>query len=167
MDAMKHKTPVILAAAIAVLAAAGCAPPFPKDLLASVDRNVPFADLQKDPDQHRGAVLMLGGTIVDTKNQKEGTQIEVLQKPLDGEGRPEPTDATGGRFVVQTKQFLDAAIFHRGRSITVIGEVVGSKMMLLSEVEYRYPVLSAKDLHLWAPYTGPQFSIGIGVFKGY
>lgn len=146
---------------------AGCAPPFPKELLDKTEKNVPFAALQKEPERFSGKLLMVGGTIVDTKNLKKGTQIEVLQKPLDGEGRPATTDETGGRFLIVTSQFLDGAIYHRGRSVTIIGEVAGSKAQTLGEIEYRYPVLTAKELHLWSPYSGPRFSIGVGVFRGF
>ena len=146
---------------------AGCAPPFPRELLDKVDMQVPFAVLQKEPERYTGKLLMLGGTIVDTKNLKEGTRIEVLQKPLDGEGRPVQTDETGGRFLVATAQFLDAAVYHRGRSLTIIGEVSGSKVQPLGELEYRYPVLTAKELHLWAPYAGPRFSVGVGMYRGF
>jgi outer membrane lipoprotein len=155
----------VLAAVMTTVAA--CSPPFPKELLDKVDRNVTFAEVQKDPGSHAGKLLMLGGMIVDTKNLKDGTRIEVLQKALDGEGRPELTDATGGRFLVLTTQFLDGAVYHRGRTITVVGEVAPPQVLPLGEIEYRYPVLSARSLHLWSPYTGPSFSIGVGVYGGY
>jgi outer membrane lipoprotein len=158
---------ILLAAAIAAGVTAGCAPPFPKDLLDRTEKNVPFSALQKEPERFSGKLLMLGGMIVDAKNLKAGTQIEVLQKPLDGEGQPVATDETGGRFLVVTSQFLDGAIYHRGRSITIIGEVAGSKLQLLGELEYRYPVLTAKGLHLWEPYSGPRFSVGVGVYRGF
>jgi outer membrane lipoprotein len=158
---------ILLAAAIAASVATGCAPPFPKDLLDRTEKNVSFTALQKEPERFSGKLLMLGGTIVDTKNQKAGTQIEVLQKPLDGEGQPAVTDETGGRFLVVTSQFLDDSIYHRGRSVTIIGEVAGSKVQMLGELEYRYPVLTAKGLHLWSPYSGPHFSVGVGVYRGF
>lgn len=156
---------VMLATATAI--ATGCSPPFPRDLMEKVDRGIAFAEVQKNPQAHAGKLLMLGGMIVETKNLKHGTRIEVLQKPLDGQGRPELTDATGGRFLVMTTQFLDGAVHHRGRMITVVGEVAPPQVLPLGETEYRYPVLSARSLHLWAPYTGPRFSIGIGVYHGF
>jgi outer membrane lipoprotein len=157
---------VVIAVVMAV-ALAGCSPPFPRELLGKVEKNVPFTALQKGPEKYAGKLLLLGGMIVDTKNLKEGTRIEVLQKPLDGEGRPEQTDETGGRFLILTQQFLDSAVFHRGRSITVVGEVVAPQVLLLGEVEYRYPVLAARSMHLWSPYSGPHFSFGVGVYRGF
>jgi outer membrane lipoprotein len=157
----------LVSACIAALMLLACSPPFPRELLEKVEKNVPYTALQKVPEKYAGKLLMLGGTIVDTKNQKEGTRIEVLQKPLDGEGRPELTDETGGRFMVVTHQFLDSAVYHRGRMVTVIGEAAAPQVLPLGEIEYRYPVLVAKGLHLWSPYSGPHFSFGVGVYRGF
>jgi len=158
---------IMLAAALAASVAMGCAPPFPKELLDKVEKNLSFSELNKAPESHTGKMMMVGGTIVDMKNLKEGSQMEVLQKPLDGEGQPALTDETGGRFLVVTQTYLDAAVFHRGRSVTIIGEVTGSKVQPLGEIEYRYPVLTAKELHLWSPSSGPRFSIGVGMYRGF
>ena len=157
-----HYIPAVLALLLMV---AGCAPPFPKDLLEKVSPNVSFQALKENPDKHKGALVMLGGMIVDAKNLKEGTVIEVLQKPLDSGARPLNTDATEGRFIITSEKFLDAAVYHRGRLITVIGEVIGRKTQPLGDVEYQYPLISAKDLHLWAPSSVPRFYFGIGVSK--
>jgi outer membrane lipoprotein len=156
-----------LAAMFAAMILVSCAPPFPRELLEKVDRNVIFADLMKDPYRYEGKLVMFGGMIVKTTNLREGTQIEVLQIPLDSDGRPLPTDETGGRFLVLVDRFLDAAVYERGRSVTVIATTAGAKVLPLEEIEYRYPVLNAKAIHLWAPYAGPRFSIGIGVYRGF
>jgi outer membrane lipoprotein len=162
---MKRKVILSLAATlVAVPLLVGCSPPFPKELLEKVE-NVPFTALQKDPDKYAGKLLMIGGMIVDTTNLKEETRIEVLQKSLDHEGRPELTDETGGRFLIMTKQFLDGAVYHRGRLITVIGDVAGLQVLPIGETEYRYPVITATALHLWLPYSGPYFSVGVGVYR--
>ena len=156
-----------LAVLALLLLASGCAPPFPKDLMAQVDGTALYADVQKEPERYRGKVLMVGGMIVETKNLQEGTQFEVLQKPLEGNGRPRETDESGGRFLVLSPQFHDAAVFQRGRAITFIAEVVGQRAQPLGEISYRYPVLKARETHLWSPYAGPRFSIGIGVYRGF
>ncbi len=148
------------------LGSAGCGPPFPKQALEKVDKSLSFRELQKDPERYRGRWVMLAGMIVDVKNLKEGTLIEVLQKPMDSRGRPLQGDVTEGRFIVSSEKFLDAAVYQKGRELTVVGEVAGSTVKLLSEIEYKYPVLAAKDLYLWEPaYTGPRFFFGIGVTK--
>ncbi len=165
---MKKTGIAALCIVLAAFSLTACSPPFSRELLDRVDRNVTFAELQKEPERYRGKMFMLGGIIVEARNLKEGgTQLEVLQQPLDGEGRPAETDETGGRFLVVAQQFLDTAIFHRGRVVTFIAEGAGQEVRPLGQIEYRYPLLTAKAIHLWAPYSGPRFSVGIGVYRGF
>jgi len=142
---------------------AGCAPPFSKETLDKVNRSVSFQELKKEPEKYKGASVMLGGMIVGSKNTKEGTLIEILQKPLDTEGRPLQTDSTEGRFLIQSVAFLDPAVYHEGRLITVVAEVIGRKELPLDDIIYAYPLLKVQDLHLWEPSQGPHFFFGLGV----
>jgi outer membrane lipoprotein len=141
----------------------GCAPPFPKETLDKVNKDISFLALKAEPEKFKGTWVMLGGMIVATKNTKEGTLIEVLQKPLDTDGRPRQTDATDGRFLVQSDAFLDSAVYHEGRLITVVAEVVGRKELPLDEIVYAYPHLILKDMRVWSPSSGPRFFFGVGV----
>lgn len=147
----------------AIVPTAGCAPPFPKETLDKVNRSVSFQELKKEPEKFKGAWVMFGGVIVASKNTKEGTLIEILQKPLDSSGRPLETDSTEGRFLAQSDAFLDSAIYYQGRQVTVVAEVIGRKELLLDEIMYPYPHLLVKDLHLWSPSTEPRFFFGVGV----
>jgi outer membrane lipoprotein len=145
------------------LITAGCAPPFPKETLDKVNRNITFLELKKEAEIFKGTWVMLGGMIVGSKIAIEGTLIEILQKPLDSDGRPLQTDSTEGRFLIQSDTFLDPAIYHAGRLITVVAEVVGRKELPLDDIMYSYPLLIVKDQHLWEPSQGPHFFFGIGV----
>ncbi len=142
---------------------AGCAPPFPRETLDKVNRNVTFQELKKEPEKFKGTWVMLGGMIVASKNTKEGMLMELLQKPLGSNGKPLETDSTEGRFLVQSDTFLDSAVYHEGRLITVVAEVIGRKELPLDDIVYPYPLLMLKDLHLWDPSEGPRFFFGIGV----
>ncbi len=154
---------IVLAAAAAVLTAAACAPVFSPEAMARVDRTVTFRQLQAAPDAYRGKWVLMGGVILATRNSQEGTSIEVLERPVDGHGRPIETDASGGRFLIQTNQFLDPADFHQGKRISLVGEVSGQEVHPLGEMQYRYPVLIARELHLWEPRSSPQVSFGFGI----
>jgi outer membrane lipoprotein len=139
-----------LLSALALMAlVTGCANPFPQDLLAKVEKNVTYQAFQDEPGRYDGKLMMFGGEIVETKNVENGAWIVVLQKQLDREGRPNWAAESGGWFLVSTESNLDVGAFRRGRSITVIGIVDGSKPMPLSETEYWYPLLVAQQLHLW------------------
>jgi outer membrane lipoprotein len=153
----------VFCALFALLLTSACAPPFPQQMLARVDRNLSLKELQKNPDNYKGAWVMLGGMIVAARNTKEGTVIELLQKPLDSAGRPLQTDTSEGRLLIVADEFLDAAVYHAGRELSVIGEVSGQKVQPLGEIEYNYPLVQARSLHLWDPASGSRVSFGIGV----
>lgn len=142
---------------------AGCTPSFPRDLLDRVDRRVTFRELLRDPENFKGAWVMLGGVIIACKSAQDGTDLEILQTPLDNDGRPRDMDKSEGRFMVHSQAFLDPAVYQRGRLISLIGEAAGGKSMPLDASVYQYPVLNAKALQLWKPVAGPRFYFGIGV----
>ncbi|HEY6010573.1 MAG TPA: Slp family lipoprotein [Nitrospirota bacterium] len=142
---------------------AGCAPIFPREAMDQVNTSLAFSSLRNNPDQFKGQRVMLAGVIISSKNSKDGTYLEVLQKPMNSRGRPEETDESEGRFIAQSAEFLDAAVYRTGRQITVIGEVLGRKELPLDEILYAYPLLAVKHLHLWEPYSGPRFFFGVGV----
>jgi outer membrane lipoprotein len=138
---------LIIAAALACLSA--CAHVIPKDTLQQVDTELTFSALQKAPEEYKGKVVVLGGIIVGLVNKKEGTILEVYQTQMDREGRPIKLDISGGRFLVLYKGLLDSEIYRKGRRVTIAGIVQGEKVMRLGELEYHYPYLVIKDLHLW------------------
>ena len=154
---------ILVSCLFALFVTAGCAPPFPKETMDKVNRNISYQELKKGPEKFKGTWVMLGGMIIASKNTKEGMLIEILQKPLDTDGRPLQTDSTEGRFLIQSDTFLDPAVYHEGRLITVVAEVIGRKELALDDIMYTYPLLSVKDLHLWEPSQGPHFFFGIGV----
>jgi outer membrane lipoprotein len=142
-----------------------CAPVISKQSLREVDAGLTFQELIKDPDRHKGKVVLLGGQIVTSTVRDGETWVEVLQQPLNWQERPEDTDLSYGRFLVRFLDFRDPAIYLAGRKITVAGEVQGKKVLRLKEIEYHYPVLIPRESYLWKPEAGggPFFHIGIGV----
>jgi outer membrane lipoprotein len=89
--------------------------------------------------------------IIGAKNVKDGTLIEVLQKPTDRPGRPKDVDLSNGRFMALYEGYLDVAIYSRGREVTTCGEVQGKEVLPLGEISYTYPLISIKETHLWRP----------------
>ncbi len=133
------------------LLVSGCAPVISKELRTQVAREITFREVIQDPDVYKGKLVLLGGVIIGAKNLKEGTLIEVLQKPADRQGRPRDVDQSEGRFMALYEGYLDAAIYSEGREVTVAGEVKGKRVLPLGEIEYVYPLISIKELYLWPP----------------
>jgi outer membrane lipoprotein len=142
-----------------------CTAAISKDQLQTVDSAITFPALLKNPEGYKGKNVLLGGQIVNTQVKKGETWVEVLQKPLDWQQRPKNTDESLGRFLIRFSDFRDPAIYAPGRQITVLGEVLGKKVLPLKELEYSYPVLAPRESHLWKPEesTSPSLHFGIGV----
>lgn len=157
----RHLSFAVLAVLAAALAA--CAPTFSREAMDRVSRDVSFRDVQKDPLRFKGTWVMVGGMILETRNSPEGTSIEVLQRPLDSRGRPEETDETEGRFIIVSAQYLDPAVYYGGKRISIVGEVTGQEVRPLGGINYLYPMIAAREVRLWEPWSEPRFSFGIGI----
>jgi len=130
----------------------------PESIEHPVDRSVTYADLKRDPDALKGKVLALGGVVLNAKNLKEGTEIEVLQLPMNRYDQPDsPTEASEGRFRVLDPEHHDPAVL-KGRRITLVGEVIGKKIATIDEFEYPFPYLSARFIHVWAERRGTNYN---------
>ena len=127
----------------------GCVHAVSRNVLQEVDREITFSALLNDPIAYKGRVVLLGGVIVSTINKQEGTLLEVYETRLDREGRPTDIDRSEGRFLALYEGFLDSEIYAAGRQVTIAGTVQGEKIQPLGEVEYRYPYLLVKEIHLW------------------
>jgi outer membrane lipoprotein len=127
----------------------GCTYAISPAVADKADRTIPFEKLQADPEVYKGKLLILGGTIAQTTNIKQGTLIEVVQKRLDYWGKPERTKETGGRFFLFYRGFLDPMVYSPDRDITVAGEVLGISSPMLGDKQYDYPVVLSKELKLW------------------
>jgi outer membrane lipoprotein len=134
---------------VSVLFAAGCGPVISKSLRDQVDNNLTFSEVSKFPDAHKGAVVVWAGVIIEAKNTREGTLLEILQRQADFFGAPEEADRTEGRFLALYPSYLDVAVYSKGREVTVGGEVHGRRVMPLGEIQYTYPLVLAKEIYLW------------------
>lgn len=126
-----------------------CAHIISKDILKEVDKEVSFEELQKDPGKYQGKTVLLGGVIVKTENKQDGTLLEIYQTEIDAYGKPRKTDISQGRFLALYEDFLDSEIYSKGRKVTVAGVIKGGEVKKLGEIDYHYPYLLIKDLHLW------------------
>ena len=135
----------------------GCAPLIFRELRREVSKDITFKEVIKDPDSYKGKILLLSGVILGSKNKKEGTLVEVLQKPADMHGRPKDVDDSAGRFLALYDGYLDAEIYSRGREVAVAGEIKGKRVLPLGETDYTYPLISIREIHLFKARAKPTF----------
>ena len=142
---MKHAIPNLLLLAALTFSCA----PLSQEVMRQVDQNLTYTVVQKNPEAYRGKNVLWGGVIIETITRPGETLIKVRETELDYEKRPTNMDHSAGRFLVQSPGFLDPAIYAEGREITVAGELAGTKVLPLGETRYRYPLVLAKEIHLW------------------
>jgi len=131
------------------LALVGCASVIPHDFQAGADRTLTLTDIWARPEASRGRTMVLGGEILQVTPKPSATEVEVLERPLGRQDRPEETDESRGRFIVVMDGFLDPAIYGPGREVTVVGDVEGVTPRPIGEVTYTFPLLRGRYLHLW------------------
>jgi len=145
----------------------GCASVISQRALNEVDQTLVFEQLLENPEAHKGKIVLLGGTIIETQNFSDRTLIVVLQRPLGFRKKPIAEDVSRGRFIIYTLGFLDPAIYRHGRKITVVGSVMGGEVRPLGKIEYSYPVIEKSELYLWpleeTSGTGPRVHFGVGI----
>ena len=155
----------------ALLVSSGCAST--DDRLEFDASHVTYAQLKGSPEAYTGQTVTLGGKVLAAKRLKEETRIEILQLPLDSSFKPtHDLRKSQGRFVAIKKEFLDPATIPSGTFVTVGGNVAGSIIMPLDEMEYLYPVVEIKHLRVWPtaeeghPRLRPYPYIGPGPYWG-
>ncbi len=141
----------------------------PEALEAQLDKDVTFAQILAAPESYIGKRMVVGGEVLAAKRMEAGTRLEILQMPLDADYEPSWVKTESqGRFLAVHQEFLDPATMVPGTRVTIVGELTGSRMDRLDDVEYRYPTFSVKHLYVWpSEYAGDRRSgVSIGVFGG-
>lgn len=127
----------------------GCAHVMSEAGLATVDRSIPYADIKRNPEALAGKSVLVGGVIADTRSSGDVMQLEVAQLELLSNGVPDESSHSGGRFLVVSGELLDPVFYRPGSFVTVIGEIKGQKIQKLGGADYRYPIISAKEIRLF------------------
>lgn len=127
----------------------GCAHVMSPPGLALVDRSVNYADIKQNPEMLAGKNVLVGGVIVGTISGGDVLQLEVIQLELLSNGVPDETSHSGGRFLVVSGELLDPLLYSPGMLVTIIGEIKGQRIQKLEATDYRYPLISVKEIRLF------------------
>ena len=139
-----------------------CAHVISKEHRDAAVKDLRFKQLIINTDAYLNNMFIFWGIIAETKITSKGTEIEVLQSPLDRSGNITDRDVSEGRFIITTTKYLDPLIYRKGRAITIAGVLTGSKKRLIDEIEYAYPVFDAREIYLFKeeryfPYSCPYW----------
>lgn len=143
----------------------------PDSLEPQIDKSLTFDQVIASPDSYRGRTFVVGGEVLKARRLKDGTQIEVLQLPLDRDHRPvSHRSESQGRLLAMDPQSIDPATLPEGTPVTMVAELTGATTDRVDEAEYRYPTMAIKHLHVWKElpdsYRRGRPSVGVGVGIG-
>lgn len=127
----------------------GCAHVMSEPGLALTDRSVSYASIRQNPESLAGKNVLVGGVIVGMISGGDVLQLEVAQLELLSNGVPDEASPSGGRFLVVSGDLLDPVFYRPGLLVTVIGEIKGQRTQKLEGVDYRYPLISAREIRLF------------------
>lgn len=131
-----------------------------------VDQSLTPQSVIAEPIVNHGKIVLWGGIILDTRNLKDTTQIEVLAYPLNASHQPLQESKPLGRFVVQHQGYLEPTIYAQGQLLTILGRVSDSQKGKVGESAYTYPVINDEQMHLWSQNdlrNRTTFHFGIGI----
>jgi outer membrane lipoprotein len=139
-----------------LLLAAGCATSrVPQAIREGSTPSVSVAQVQRAPERFLGLRVRWGGTILAVHNRERATEIEVLSRPLDGDGEPREEMPGEGRFVALLPGFADPAGLPRDRLLTVTGRLQRVETRPIGEYPYPYPVVVVEGRYLWPERPDP------------
>lgn len=144
-----------------IIASAGllsaCAEQMIKPLDIQLSKHITVMKAREAPDANKGQRVRWGGIIAKVENYKSHTELVIVDRPLDGSGRPIDSDKSDGRFIADISGFLEPTIFAPGRAITVVGTLEGSKRELVGEYEYDHPEVKVEAYKLWDQEQNIQY----------
>jgi len=124
----------------------------PRELEPQIDASLSFSELVIAPSSYKGRTLVLGGEILSARRVNDGTQLEILQLPVEGDDPPSSRRMDSqGRFLAFDRAGRDPASYQPGTKVTIVGEVTGETVQRLDESDYRYPTVDVKHLYAWDP----------------
>ncbi len=180
-------------ALLGALILAGCVatseqPSIPESIQHPPPGNLQLIEAMRQPKVHLGTTVRWGGSIITVhRNQQGNAEIEILERSLDDQGRPQDSGPSDGRFLIRAAADVDSNLYRQGSRITVAGTFqsmephqIGNKQQDLPLVEVRDYIQWAdayppphhfNDPYYWSPYYGrpyyrwpyffPRFHIGI------
>lgn len=126
----------------------GCAYPISEKVQNAASKDLAYPVVVQDPKKYDGTTVIWGGMISDVRNVNEGGRMAISEAPLDPRGNPQ-LETIRGTFIAATDRYLDPKVYQRGRKVTLAGEISGQQIKVIDAVQYVYPVVKIREMHLW------------------
>lgn len=138
---MPYKQPIsrILTTLLAPLLFSACSSSIPPQIRDTPQGAPELAEAQQRSEELSGQTVRWGGNIQRIENRQDHSRLEIIAFPLDGNGCPQDTDQTLGRFIADIGHFIEPEVYTEGRQVTVLGRLQGTESHAIGEFSYNYP----------------------------
>jgi starvation-inducible outer membrane lipoprotein len=146
----------------------GCAT-VPRQYVRMAESGATLTELTSHPENYRGKVVLLGGTIVDEEENAQYLWLRVKNRPLDEDYIPHrPVDMDGSEaghyWVIIPKRQIPREYRHWAR-MTVVGQVTGTQRLaaepVLSLLYVRGWGISRDHDEVWEDSTDPSYILSV------
>ncbi|SDY80287.1 Slp family lipoprotein [Nitrosomonas sp. Nm33] len=111
--------------------------------------NVSYQTVNQDISAYKDVPVRWGGVIIDVENEKDFSRVQVLFYPLNYRGYPKIDKKSEGRFVIESSDFLDPAVYAKDTEITVAGTIKGDIERTIGNKSIPVPLILATSIYLW------------------
>lgn len=154
--------------ALTALVLSGCAGmqplPVPERITQPPTGDLQLAEVRGDPARFVGSPVRWGGTVLEVEHDAAGNaRVQVVERRLDGEGRPIPGSASDGRFLILATPEVDPDLYPRGAEITVAGTVREQQSVRIGDRTVAVPRVQVEVFQRWepvwqtSPYDDPYY----------
>lgn len=109
----------------------------------------PVTTVVLNPDLFSGERVVWGGSILHATSKDGGTEIKILEAPLDRWGVPASTLDSEGRFIGRLSAGAPEKVLRPGTFVTIAGEVAGKEREITGGVEVMVPVVRVREIRVW------------------
>jgi starvation-inducible outer membrane lipoprotein len=124
---------------------ASCAT-IPSEFTKQVDQDLTFADAKRAPEQFRGKILLLGGTVSERTDLPGATKMLIHEHNVDYRYSPNLGGLSEGEFLVVVRPPVNPAQYPAGQPVTVVGKLTGVE---LAPGRKPLPAFDAVYLRAW------------------
>jgi outer membrane lipoprotein len=153
---------LLLSIPLLTLLLAGCAsgPDFPDEGIA---KKLTPQKAVAEIDNMQGKRVIWGGTILASRNLEEKSQLEILAYPLDDNHYPDRDEGALGRFLAESKGYLETVDYAVGRQVSILGSVREVRSGQVDAADYQYPLIEVEQIYLWPKGGKPESRVHFGI----
>jgi starvation-inducible outer membrane lipoprotein len=136
----------------------GCSAGLPSKYVHQAEPGVTLTALATHPEEYQGKVVILGGVIVEDKQDGDRLWLRLRNRPLDEDYHPHrPPELTGpeaGHYWVVADPEKIPSNYRSWARVTVVGQVSDIKPIALRSDPLDEPVLAAMYMRGWGGTAG-------------